>query len=184
MLNQVLNYIFMIFGMFVPLFIYFITLGHVVYSVGEYQEQNERIPKILVITIFKIILIGIVLVSIYSWHFKYDHLSLSMLLWGIIITFDSKYVNNMLACIDNYRGKHFEFKNFVIENMRKKISIRNNTSWFLKFKLYSYVLLSLVIFWYYTNNIQIILRDICLPVYIYYDLLIWNYYKSFVNNKI
>lgn len=167
--------------MYLPTAFYMLTLGHLVYSIGEYREQSNRIPHILMLLMFKILLIGFVIYSIYSWHFKNEHHSFAMLLWGFLIMFDSKYLNNILANIDNYEGDSKEFKPYLIDKIRQNLEINGSISWFIWVKIIMTLLLALIIICYCTYDNGITISDICLPIYVYYDIRLFNYYLKFIN---
>lgn len=179
-LNFMVNILFMVFGMFVPAFIYLLTLGHLVYSLGEYHEQNNKIPHILMLLMFKLFLIGIILYSIYSWHFINETASLTMFLWGNMISFDCYYINKMLAHIDNYGDLKINFRRYLLAKVKRDITINGCQNWFFLVKLCFVLMLFFVLVWYYSNGVQVIITDICLPLYVYYDIRLFNYYEKFI----
>lgn len=179
-LNFIIDMIFMVFGMFVPAFIYLITLGHLVYSLGEYHEQNNKIPHILMLFMFKIFLIGIVLYAIYSWHFCTESPSITMFLWGNMISFDCYYINKMLAHVDNYGDSKINFKRYLQAKIKRDITIKGCQNWFYMVKICFVLMIFFALIWYYSFGAQIIISDICLPLYVYYDIRLFNYYKKFI----
>lgn len=177
---NILDYIFLIFGMIVPAFFYLITLGHLIYSIGEYHEQNNKIPHILMLLMMKLLLIGFVLYTIYTHYFVAENFSFVMFVWGLLITFDTKYINNVLAYIDNYETKNGDFRQYLLSKLSSCITIKGNKSWYLWVKICFALLLLFTILWYYTIGIKAIISDICLPIYVYYDIRLFNYFQKFI----
>lgn len=182
-LNNIANYIFNIFGMYVPALFYLVTLGHLVYSIGEYKTvgKTDKIPPILMLLMFKLVLVGLIIYSIYSWHFSLGKLSIAMLLWGFLITFDCRHINNMLAHIDNFNGERSDFREYLNQKINEDILIDGTPFWYYFTKVFLVLMISLTLIYYYSVVCEdIILSDVCLPIYVYYDVRLLNYYFRYI----
>lgn len=186
--ENIIDCLFLVFGMILPAFWYLITLGHFVYTSGEYKNQTNTMLYMLMLLMFKIIFLGIVLYTIYTWHFALDKPSLAMFLWGLMIIYDSRYINKLLSYIDNYTNEKIDtsditFKNYLIKYIDKDFKHKGSLKLFVTTKIFFVVALSLTLLMYYLNSYSVILTDICLPIYVYYDYRLFVYYRNYIEDE-
>lgn len=180
--------LFLVFGMILPTFWYLVTLGHLVYTSGEYKNQTNTMLYMLMLLMFKIIFLGIILYTIYNWYFALNKPSLVILLWGLILIYDSRYINKLLSYIDNYTNKKSDtsditFKNYLINYLDKDFKHKGSLKLFISIKIFLVAFLFLTLLGYYLNNYSIIFTDICLPVYVYYDYRLFIYYRNYIEDE-
>lgn len=175
---------FLLFSVIIPAIFLLYTLGHTIFVIGEFKEKNKNIPKLLILTMAKVFLIGIIFYNIMNIIIQNDFnqntnflINSILFCYGLFIIIETLVVNLQL-------NKTTDFdKNQKINDETLKIKFRdiNNKNIILfgfgaTLKIIILILSIIVLF----NSIDVFstLLTICFVFYVYMKIEFLKYIKS------
>lgn len=103
---------FLLFSVIIPAIFLLYTLGHTIFVIGEFKEKNKNIPKLLILTIAKVFLIGIIFYNIMNIILQNDFnqntnflINSILFCYGLFIILETLVVNLQLNKTTNFDEK-------------------------------------------------------------------------------
>jgi len=166
-------------GFIIPMIIILFTFGNIVFSIGEISEKKTNIPKILLLTIFKVIIFVLLLDSIlYNLTFENILNCVLICLIGSYIVFESIVLNKLLFKINSAYKEHKESKTKKCLNLNNLVY----NGWYLKNKKYWIFSLIFVTIIFLINTIDVF-DDMKLKIF-NQSILIYSSLLIFLKHKI
>ncbi len=147
-----------IFGFLIPTIIILFTFGNLIFSIGELSEQKSNFPKILLLTMFKIIIFVLLLDSIlYNLNYKNTIVCSQIVLIGLYICYEAVKLNQVLFKV----GKIFKLNlNPVTEKPFYQLNLNNIISgiWYTNNKAYWVISMSVISLIFLSNLVHILVE--------------------------
>lgn len=175
---------FLLFSVIIPAIFLLYTLGHTIFVIGEFKEKNKNIPKLLILTITKVFLIGIIFYNIMNiilqnnFNQNTNFLINSILFcYGLFIIIETLVVNLQLNKTTNFDEKqkiNDETLKIKFRDINKKNIILFGFGVILKITI---LILSIIGLF---NSIDVFstLLTICFIFYVYMKIEFLKYIKS------
>lgn len=175
---------FLLFSVIIPAIFLLYTLGHTIFVIGEFKEKNKNIPKLLILTMTKVFLIGIIFYNIMNiilqnnFNQNTNFLINSILFcYGLFIIIETLVVNLQLNKTTNFDEKqkiNDETLKIKFRDINKKNIILFGFGAILKITI---LILSIIGLF---NSIDVFstLLTICFIFYVYMKIEFLKYIKS------
>lgn len=175
---------FLLFSVIIPAIFLLYTLGHTIFVIGEFKEKNKNIPKLLILTMTKVFLIGIIFYNIMNIILQNDFnqntnflINSILFCYGLFIIIETLVVNLQLNKTTNFDEKqkiNDETLKIKFRDINKKNIILFGFGAILKITI---LILSIIGLF---NSIDVFstLLTICFIFYVYMKIEFLKYIKS------
>ena len=190
---QAESVIFYTFGIIIPIITLLYTIGHLVFIIGEFKENNNILPNIVLFLVPNLGVLGLALSAILHVVFdkKIDFVSdigfiIIVMFWSLFICIDLYLINRCLRKLDKFNSdetidKSGKIKPYIYEIMSKLI-LKNKPILFIKyFGVILYSILTLINFLFWHQYLSGHLLFITFLMYLYLNYLIIRYIKILKN---
>lgn len=175
--------IFLLFSVIIPAIFLLYTLGHTIFVIGEFKEKNKNIPKLLILTMTKVFLIGIIFYNIMNIILQNDFnentnflINSILFCYGLFIILETLVVNLQLNKTTNFDEKqkiNDETLKIKFRDINKKNIILFGFGAILKI----IILILSIIELFNSINVFSTLLTICFVFYIYMKIEFLKYIK-------
>lgn len=175
---------FLLFSVIIPAIFLLYTLGHTIFVIGEFKEKNKNIPKLLILTMAKVFLIGIIFYNIMNIILQNDFnqntnflINSILFCYGLFIIIETLVVNlqlNKTTDFDKNQKINDETLKIKFRDINKKNIILFGFGAILKITI---LILSIIGLF---NSIDVFstLLTICFVFYVYMKIEFLKYIKS------
>lgn len=174
---------FLLFSVIIPAIFLLYTLGHTIFVIGEFKEKNKNIPKLLILTMTKVFLIGIIFYNIMNIILQNDFnentnflINSILFCYGLFIILETLVVNLQLNKTTNFDEKqkiNDETLKIKFRDINKKNIILFGFGAILKI----IILILSIIELFNSINVFSTLLTICFVFYIYMKIEFLKYIK-------
>lgn len=182
--KYVLTYeMFLLFSVIIPAIFLLYTLGHTIFVIGEFKEKNKNIPKLLILTMTKVFLIGIIFYNIMNIILQNDFnentnflINSILFCYGLFIILETLVVNLQLNKTTNFDEKqkiNDETLKIKFRDINKKNIILFGFGAILKI----IILILSIIELFNSINVFSTLLTICFVFYVYMKIEFLKYIK-------
>ena len=175
--------IFLLFSVIIPAIFLLYTLGHTIFVIGEFKEKNKNIPKLLILTMTKVFLIGIIFYNIMNIILQNDFnentnflINSILFCYGLFIILETLVVNLQLNKTTNFDEKqkiNDETLKIKFRDINKKNIILFGFGAILKI----IILILSIIELFNSINVFSTLLTICFIFYVYMKIEFLKYIK-------
>lgn len=186
---QAESVIFYTFGIIIPIITLLYTIGHLVFIIGEFKENNNILPNIILFLVPKLGVLGLALSSILHIVFdkEIDFISdigfiIIVGMWSFFICGDSYMINSVLRKLDKFNSDDTIDKSGSIKtniyNIMNLLIKKNKALLFVKYLtigLYGvFTIINLIFIHKYLSGHSLFIIYL---MYIYMNWLMFRYYK-------
>lgn len=174
---------FLLFSVIIPAIFLLYTLGHTIFVIGEFKEKNKNIPKLLILTMAKVFLIGIIFYNIMNIILQNDFnentnflINSILFCYGLFIILETLVVNLQLNKTTNFDEKqkiNDETLKIKFRDINKKNIILFGFGAILKI----IILILSIIELFNSINVFSTLLTICFVFYVYMKIEFLKYIK-------
>lgn len=174
---------FLLFSVIIPAIFLLYTLGHIIFVIGEFKEKNKNIPKLLILTMTKVFLIGIIFYNIMNIILQNDFnentnflINSILFCYGLFIILETLVVNLQLNKTTNFDEKqkiNDETLKIKFRDINKKNIILFGFGAILKI----IILILSIIELFNSINVFSTLLTICFVFYVYMKIEFLKYIK-------
>lgn len=174
---------FLLFSVIIPAIFLLYTLGHTIFVIGEFKEKNKNIPKLLILTMTKVFLIGIIFYNIMNIILQNDFnentnflINFILFCYGLFIILETLVVNLQLNKTTNFDEKqkiNDETLKIKFRDINKKNIILFGFGAILKI----IILILSIIELFNSINVFSTLLTICFVFYVYMKIEFLKYIK-------
>lgn len=174
---------FLLFSIIIPAIFLLYTLGHTIFVIGEFKEKNKNIPKLLILTMTKVFLIGIIFYNIMNIIIQNDFnentnflINSILFCYGLFIILETLVVNLQLNKTTNFDEKqkiNDETLKIKFRDINKKNIILFGFGAILKI----IILILSIIELFNSINVFSTLLTICFVFYVYMKIEFLKYIK-------
>lgn len=174
---------FLLFSVIIPAIFLLYTLGHTIFVIGEFKEKNKNIPKLLILTMAKVFLIGIIFYNIMNIIIQNDFnqntnflINSILFCYGLFIIIETLVVNLQLNKTTNFDEKqkiNDETLKIKFRDINKKNIILFGFGAILKI----IILILSIIELFNSINVFSTLLTICFAFYVYMKIEFLKYIK-------
>lgn len=174
---------FLLFSVIIPAIFLLYTLGHTIFVIGEFKEKNKNIPKLLILTMTKVFLIGIIFYNIMNIILQNDFnentnflINSILFCYGLFIILETLVVNLQLNKTTNFDEKqkiNDETLKIKFRDINKKNIILFGFGAILKI----IILILSIIELFNSINVFSTLLTICFVFYVYMKIEFLKYIK-------
>lgn len=174
---------FLLFSIIIPAIFLLYTLGHTIFVIGEFKEKNKNIPKLLILTMTKVFLIGIIFYNIMNIILQNDFnentnflINSILFCYGLFIILETLVVNLQLNKTTNFDEKqkiNDETLKIKFRDINKKNIILFGFGAILKI----IILILSIIELFNSINVFSTLLTICFVFYVYMKIEFLKYIK-------
>lgn len=174
---------FLLFSVIIPAIFLLYTLGHTIFVIGEFKEKNKNIPKLLILTMTKVFLIGIIFYNIMNIILQNDFnentnflINSILFCYGLFIILETLVVNLQLNKTTNFDKKqkiNDETLKIKFRDINKKNIILFGFGAILKI----IILILSIIELFNSINVFSTLLTICFVFYVYMKIEFLKYIK-------
>lgn len=174
---------FLLFSVIIPAIFLLYTLGHTIFVIGEFKEKNKNIPKLLILTMAKVFLIGIIFYNMMNIILQNDFnqntnflINSILFCYGLFIIIETLVVNlqlNKTTDFDKNQKINDETLKIKFRDINKKNIILFGFGATLKIII---LILSIIVLF---NSIDVFstLLTICFVFYVYMKIEFLKYIK-------
>lgn len=174
---------FLLFSVIIPAIFLLYALGHTIFVIGEFKEKNKNIPKLLILIMTKVFLIGIIFYNIMNIILQNDFnentnflINSILFCYGLFIILETLVVNLQLNKITNFDEKqkiNDETLKIKFRDINKKNIILFGFGAILKI----IILILSIIELFNSINVFSTLLTICFVFYVYMKIEFLKYIK-------
>lgn len=174
---------FLLFSVIIPAIFLLYTLGHTIFVIGEFKEKNKNIPKLLILTMAKVFLIGIIFYNMMNIILQNDFnentnflINSILFCYGLFIIIETLVVNlqlNKTTDFDKNQKINDETLKIKFRDINKKNIILFGFGAILKI----IILILSIIELFNSINVFSTLLTICFVFYVYMKIEFLKYIK-------
>lgn len=175
---------FLLFSVIIPAIFLLYTLGHTIFVIGEFKEKNKNIPKLLILTMTKVFLIGIIFYNIMNiilqnnFNQNTNFLINSILFcYGLFIIIETLVVNLQLNKTTNFDEKQ-KINDETLKIKFRDINKKNIILFGFGATLKIIILILSIIGLFNSIDVFSTLLTICFIFYVYMKIEFLKYIKS------
>lgn len=174
---------FLLFSVIIPAIFLLYTLGHTIFIIGEFKEKNKNIPKLLILTMTKVFLIGIIFYNIMNIILQNDFnentnflINSILFCYGLFIILETLVVNLQLNKTTNFDEKQ-KINNETLKIKFRDINKKNIILFGFGAILKIIILILSIIELFNSINVFSTLLTICFIFYVYMKIEFLKYIK-------
>lgn len=175
---------FLLFSVIIPAIFLLYTLGHTIFVIGEFKEKNKNIPKLLILTMAKVFLIGIIFYNIMNIIIQNDFnqntnflINSILFCYGLFIIIETLVVNLQLNKITNFDEKQ-KINDEILKIKFRDINRKNIILFGFGATLKIIILILSIIELFNSIDVFSTLLTICFVFYVYMKIEFLKYIKS------
>lgn len=175
---------FLLFSVIIPAIFLLYTLGHTIFVIGEFKEKNKNIPKLLILTMAKVFLIGIIFYNIMNIIIQNDFnqntnflINSILFCYGLFIIIETLVVNLQLNKTTNF-DKNQKINDETLKIKFRDINKKNIILFGFGAILKIIILILSIIELFNSINVFSTLLTICFVFYVYMKIEFLKYIKS------
>ena len=179
---------FLLISIIIPAIFLLFSVGYTIFVIGEFKEKNKNIPKLLILTIAKVFLIGIIfynMMNIILQNEFYQKASIIvywlLMNYGIFVIIESLVVNmqlNKATYVDDKNNEIQEVNDNILKKKYQIINMKNNILFGFGIFIKVMILILSVITLFNGINIFSTLLTICFIFYIYMKIEFMKYIRQ------
>lgn len=174
---------FLLFSVIIPAIFLLYTLGHTIFVIGEFKEKNKNIPKLLILTMTKVFLIGIIFYNIMNIILQNDFnentnflINSILFCYGLFIILETLVVNLQLNKTTNFDEKQ-KINDEILKIKFRDINKKNIILFGFGAILKIIILILSIIELFNSINVFSTLLTICFVFYVYMKIEFLKYIK-------
>lgn len=175
---------FLLFSVIIPAIFLLYTLGHTIFVIGEFKEKNKNIPKLLILTMAKVFLIGIIFYNIMNIILQNDFnqntnflINSILFCYGLFIIIETLVVNLQLNKTTDF-DKNQKINDETLKIKFRDINKKNIILFGFEATLKIIILILSIIELFNSINVFSTLLTICFVFYVYMKIEFLKYIKS------
>lgn len=175
---------FLLFSVIIPAIFLLYTLGHTIFVIGEFKEKNKNIPKLLILTMAKVFLIGIIFYNIMNIIIQNDFnqntnflINSILFCYGLFIIIETLVVNLQLNKTTNF-DKNQKINDETLKIKYRDINKKNIILFGFGATLKIIILILSIIELFNSIDVFSTLLTICFVFYVYMKIEFLKYIKS------
>ena len=175
---------FLLFSVIIPAIFLLYTLGHTIFVIGEFKEKNKNIPKLLILTMAKVFLIGIIFYNIMNIIIQNDFnqntnflINSILFCYGLFIIIETLVVNLQLNKTTNF-DKNQKINDETLKIKYRDINRKNIILFGFGATLKIIILILSIIELFNSIDVFSTLLTICFVFYVYMKIEFLKYIKS------
>ena len=175
---------FLLFSVIISAIFLLYTLGHTIFVIGEFKEKNKNIPKLLILTMAKVFLIGIIFYNIMNIIIQNDFnqntnflINSILFCYGLFIIIETLVVNLQLNKTTNF-DKNQKINDETLKIKYRDINRKNIILFGFGVTLKIIILILSIIELFNSIDVFSTLLTICFVFYVYMKIEFLKYIKS------